>query len=189
VLDAAESVIQRQGIASFTLEAVAAEAGVSKGGLLHHYPSKERLIESLVERSISQWSADCRMAIDDAPEGPGRVARAMLNMCLDSPAKWSEQSRRSSAVLIAAIANNTALVKPMRENHRRMLDQLRDDGLPSGASEAAVLALHGLWFEWLLGLEAMHPDRMARLRRALGRLLDPATDAVPGDGGSKEVRR
>ena len=171
VLDAAETVIQRDGIASFTLDAVAHEAGVSKGGLLHHYPSKERLIETLVARSIECWRADCDAALEREPEGPGRAARAMMNMCLSSPAHWSDQSRRSSAVLIAAIANNPALVRPMRENHRLLLERLRNDDLPPGTSEAVALAIHGMWFEWIFGLEDMNPIRLATLREALERLL------------------
>lgn len=176
VLDAAEEVIMRDGIASFTLEAVAAEAGVSKGGLLHHYPSKDRLIESLVTRSVEGWRAECDAAIEAEPEGPGRTARALMNNCLASPAKWSEQSRRSSAVLIAAIAANPTLIKPMRDNHRRLFERLRKDGLAPGTSEAVVLAIHGLWFEWLLGLEDMNPHRLSTLHEALERALAEAPE-------------
>ena len=55
LLEAAETVILRKGIGNLTLSAVAAEAGMSKGGLLHHFPTKNNLIESLVVRSAEQW--------------------------------------------------------------------------------------------------------------------------------------
>lgn len=175
MLDAAETVILRDGIASFTLDAVAAEAGVSKGGLLHHYPSKDRLLETLVTRSVEHWRHECDEAIASESEGPGRTARALMHMCLSSPAKWSEQSRRSSAVLIAAIASDPALVRPMREHHRRILERLRDDGLAPGTAETVVLAIHGLWFEWLLGLEDMDPRRLTVLHEALDRAIESGT--------------
>ena len=57
LLDAAEAVVARQGIANLTLEAVAAEAGISKGGLLHHFRTKDRLIEALVTRAAENWRA------------------------------------------------------------------------------------------------------------------------------------
>lgn len=38
----------RDGIAALSLNAVAREAGVSKGGLLHHFPNKQALIFALV---------------------------------------------------------------------------------------------------------------------------------------------
>ena len=49
VLKAATQIIIRLGIGAFTIEAVAQEAGVTKGGVLHHFPSKEALIDSLID--------------------------------------------------------------------------------------------------------------------------------------------
>ena len=37
LLDAATAVVRRDGARALTLDAVAAEAGVSKGGLLYHF--------------------------------------------------------------------------------------------------------------------------------------------------------
>ena len=37
LLDAAAAVVRRDGAGALTLDAVAAEAGVSKGGLLYHF--------------------------------------------------------------------------------------------------------------------------------------------------------
>ena len=39
LLDAAVAVVRRDGAQALTLDAVAAEAGVSKGGLLYHFRS------------------------------------------------------------------------------------------------------------------------------------------------------
>src|ERR1035438_3992257 len=48
VLLAAIDLIIREGVDSLTLDRVAREAGVSKGGLLYHYAGKEQLIAGLV---------------------------------------------------------------------------------------------------------------------------------------------
>jgi AcrR family transcriptional regulator len=40
ILRAANLVVVEEGVSRMTLEAVAREAGVSKGGLLYHFPSK-----------------------------------------------------------------------------------------------------------------------------------------------------
>ncbi len=44
LLESAAMIAGRDGIASLSLNAVAREAGVSKGGLLHHFPNKQALI-------------------------------------------------------------------------------------------------------------------------------------------------
>ena len=77
VLDAAEAVVVRQGIGNLTLDAVASEAGISKGGLLHHFASKDRLIEAMVLRCAQGWRECVIGAYEAAEPGRGRMARAM----------------------------------------------------------------------------------------------------------------
>jgi AcrR family transcriptional regulator len=67
LLDVAEAVVVRQGIANLTLDAVAAEAGMSKGGLLHHFPTKDRLVEAPVMRSAENRRA-CYMVFSPVRE-------------------------------------------------------------------------------------------------------------------------
>ncbi|WP_285727927.1 TetR/AcrR family transcriptional regulator [Psychromicrobium xiongbiense] len=50
ILDALEELLLTEGDRAATLDAVAAAAGVSKGGLLYHFGSREALGEGLVER-------------------------------------------------------------------------------------------------------------------------------------------
>ena len=78
------------------MDACAAHARVSKGGLLYHFPSKDALILGLVERTCQRWRADYTAAIQAEPAGPGRVPRALVNMCLGSKESCSETCRRSS---------------------------------------------------------------------------------------------
>ncbi|WP_144719186.1 TetR/AcrR family transcriptional regulator [Agrococcus jejuensis] len=50
ILDAFVEVVVEQGERAATLQAVAEHAGVSKGGLLYHFGSREALVEGLAER-------------------------------------------------------------------------------------------------------------------------------------------
>lgn len=71
ILDAYEALLAIEGERYATLEAVAARAGVSKGGLLYHFPSKDRLALALCERFAELATQDAkRMRI--AGEGPAR---------------------------------------------------------------------------------------------------------------------
>lgn len=58
IIDALEEVLAESGPAGTTLEAVAARAGVSKGGLLYHYGSKEALFGGLLDRLRTLGEAD-----------------------------------------------------------------------------------------------------------------------------------
>ena len=171
LLDAAEAVVARQGVANLTFDAVAAEAGMSKGGLLHHFRSKDRLVEGLVTRAAENWRAHWMGAYESAPEGPGRMARGLLNHCLSDAQSWTEQLRRSSSAVFAALAQNPSLIEPMRAAYSDLHRRIADDGLPPGVGEAVVTAIDGLWLYWVLGLVPVDQDLMRRLRSALEEML------------------
>src|SRR3954449_11619979 len=58
LLDAAATVVHRDGAQALTLDAVAREAEVSKGGLLYHFKSKRELVEALVERWMAEFQKE-----------------------------------------------------------------------------------------------------------------------------------
>lgn len=171
LLNAAEAVVARQGIANLTLDAVAAEAGMSKGGLLHHFPSKDRLVVALVTRCAEGWRSCYTEAYARTSEGPGRMARALLSHCLSDAKCWTEELRRSSSAVFAALAQNPALIEPMRAVYADLHRRLADDGLPPGVSEAVAAAIDGLWLDWVLGFVPLEQARVVRVRKALEDML------------------
>lgn len=175
VLDAAESVILEQGITSLTLEAVATRAGVSKGGLLYHYPSKDKLVEALVQRCVESWEEEHTQAIAAMPPGPGRTIKALLACCMGSPEAWSEAERRSSVVLMAALSQNPALIQPLRHSLESLFEKLKSDGVATPVAEMVILAMHGLRFEWMFGLQDVTPERIERVRSMLAWCVEAAT--------------
>ena len=48
--------LEREGAGALTLDRIASEAGLSKGGLLYHFSGKEQLVEALVERAVGALS-------------------------------------------------------------------------------------------------------------------------------------
>ncbi len=186
LLDAAENVVLREGIGRLTLDAVAREARISKGGLIHHFPSKDALINALVHRCIDEWRTECNAAIDAQALGPGRVPRAILNHCLASAEAWTESLRRRGMVLVAALVHDSRHVEPLREVHRDLASRIAADGLTPGAGEAVQLAVDGLWFDWIFGLTELTPHRLASVRTALRKVVE---DATPAAGRSTAQRK
>src|SRR5277367_1006697 len=56
LLEAALVVIARDGPARLTLEAIARQSGISKGGLMHQFRSKEAVLKALMERQTEHFS-------------------------------------------------------------------------------------------------------------------------------------
>jgi len=71
LLDAYADILRDGGERAATLEAVATKAGVSKGGLLYHFKTKEALAEALSERMLELGRLDVEK-MRAAAEGPSR---------------------------------------------------------------------------------------------------------------------
>lgn len=68
ILDAFARILVEQGERAATLDAVAAAANVSKGGLLYHFGSRVALVDGLLERMVALAHADVTL-MREAPEG------------------------------------------------------------------------------------------------------------------------
>ncbi|MBX7449329.1 TetR/AcrR family transcriptional regulator [Mycolicibacterium sp. 3033] len=71
ILDAYAVLLAEEGERFATIDAVAARAGVSKGGVLYHFPSKEHLAVAVCER-LDTLAAEDACEMRTAPEGPAR---------------------------------------------------------------------------------------------------------------------
>ncbi|WP_255730978.1 TetR/AcrR family transcriptional regulator [Mycobacterium sp. PSTR-4-N] len=71
ILDAYAVLLAEEGERFATIDAVAARAGVSKGGVLYHFPSKEHLAAAVCERLDTLAAEDAR-EMRTAAEGPAR---------------------------------------------------------------------------------------------------------------------
>lgn len=140
LLDAAESVVMDSGAAHLTLDAVAEKAGVSKGGLLYHFPTKEALLEAMVTRLLEQGDDRRAAALEGLPPGPARELKADLIMTFN---KYCSD-RRMTIGLLAAVANEPRMSKAVRERLRRKFDA---HAAYNGSLERKILlmlAAHGL---------------------------------------------
>ena len=58
IIDAAIHIMAKGGFAAITLQAVAALANIRYGNLTHHYPTREKLIEALMEALLERYRAE-----------------------------------------------------------------------------------------------------------------------------------
>ena len=83
ILDAALAVFTEQGFAAARVDDIAKRAGLSKGAVYLYFPSKEAMLNALVEQSagLVAQSAE-RMVAAAAPDDPEQAFRAVLKMVL-----------------------------------------------------------------------------------------------------------
>ncbi|MDO8296187.1 MAG: TetR/AcrR family transcriptional regulator [Caulobacter sp.] len=69
ILDEAVRVIAGQGYAATTNAAVAEAAGITRGAMLYHFPTRECLLEAAIDHIQAQRAALFRDAADSLPPG------------------------------------------------------------------------------------------------------------------------
>ncbi|MGN6551670.1 MAG: TetR family transcriptional regulator [Pararhizobium sp.] len=143
ILSAAAEVAKELGPARLSLEAVAARAGVSKGGLLYHFPSKGKLMEALVEHHVAMLSRTIAQACTGDGNRRNCLARAYVT-AFDG--ECGGASPPSTGVL-AAVAENPEFLDPIRRFQDEIVKRFRtecDDPVPAITAFLAVQGIRSL---------------------------------------------
>ena len=170
ILSAAESVVLDSGAAHLTLDAVAHKAGVSKGGLLYHFPNKGALLQGMIARRVEQCHAERRAAEAQFPKDKAASLKALVDAGLDD----DDPSRKINAAAIAAGANDPSLLAPVREHNRTLFKELTGFKRFERAS-VVVLAVHGLW---LMETLQVSPLTQRQRKKVIQELLSLAETAA-----------
>lgn len=166
-LAAAFELVCRDGAAGLTLDAVAKEAGLSKGGLLHHFSTKDALVRALVERTALLWEAAVESEAAKDPKPVGRYIRAFMRALRDPSIAQLGRG------LLAAVALNQALLDPLRESFLRCRARIAADGLDMATAYNCVLVADSLWFASMFDLPLPPEDVLQELQTRLERSTQP----------------
>ncbi|MDR7276499.1 TetR/AcrR family transcriptional regulator [Catenuloplanes atrovinosus] len=177
LLAAAGAAVRARGIHA-SLDEIARFAGVSKGGLIYHFASKDHLILELARDQLAVFQASLDAAIDPADRAPGRLARAYLRSVLAD----DEVSARESIGLITQLMTVPAVAALARAEVERIDAELAADGLPEDLLALVVAAADGLSAAPLWGGSAGTPAQRRLIERLVHLTRHPELWAVTAPG-------
>jgi AcrR family transcriptional regulator len=134
---------------------------VSKGGVLHHFPTKDALIGELVHSMTVTWEAAVEAKAAEDPQPVGRYVRAFL-AALSEPALAIV-----GRGLLGAVALNPTLLDPLRESYRRCQKRIAADGLDMVTAYECVLVADALWYGAIFELPPPPADVLEKLQARL----------------------
>jgi AcrR family transcriptional regulator len=168
ILDAAAEVVREVGSGRLTLEAVAERAGLSKGGLLYNFPTKESLLVGMVERMIDLGRAEKETLLSGCAGHRNAPARASIATALKTRC---DRMNGVAAGLLAASAENPRLLEPVRKAFQEAWAEVKGSE-DADAAMVAWLAIEGLSSLEMHGLSPLSKSDRERVVRAVYRLLD-----------------
>jgi len=145
LLDAFETLLVTAGSRSATLDAVAAQAETSKGGLLYHFHSKDELVEGMLERLRTQGAADAAR-MKTSRLGP---VDYYLKTSVNSGSDFDRALVAAGRIAQESDSRATAALADLREGWFTVLaEHLEDEAL----ARTIQLIGDGLYFDDTTGL-------------------------------------
>lgn len=168
ILNATSKVVTEQGIFNLTLEAVAKEAGISKGGLLYHFRSKEVLVEEMVKHLASNY----RTKIDEHamadPTEKGRWTRAYIDVTFNKAYK----NKNMNAGLLAAKAINPELLSPIHNVYEEWQQFIENDEIDPTLATIIRLAADGMWLADLFEINPIDSEKKDEIYATLEKWIE-----------------
>lgn len=167
-LEAAIAIIARDGPGRLTLDAIARESGLSKGGVMHQFRTKEAVLKALLDRQMAHFEefATSTMAKVSATSANPNLATQLATV------REAAISPNSAALaLVAAMVENPSLMALPREREMERMAAIREEAADPDLAMLRWAGAMGLLLSSLFGMSPLSEDEHQRL---FARLLDDA---------------
>lgn len=172
ILDAVMQLILKGGLPSVTLSAVCQHAGISKGGLIHHFPNKDRLVDAFIERSTQQYWELIENAVAPHVTGRGQRAKAYVDLVLAKPEVDPDHCEHECLAVMLAFIQSGGQLPIVQRLYARLMQLLMNDGLARSSAEMLVATTDGMWFQSIIEPTETFQPRITRVRAQLMKFID-----------------
>jgi AcrR family transcriptional regulator len=169
ILRAANVVLMDLGPAGLTLSAVAHSAGISKGGLLHHFGTKDALVTGMIEDALDSFEGDVEKQAQRESSETSNWLRAFVNVTFAA-----KPEHDPSLSILAAAAVNPDLLEPVGRYFDRWQRLAAADCDDPVTATTVRLAADGLWFADMFTLSAPAGEERESLRLRLLEMISSA---------------
>lgn len=159
ILDAAQRVAVERGAAKVSLDTVAKEAGLTKGGVLYNFPSKEALISGMLERLMNTYTPKVAEHSATLEGQPNPTLQSNFHVIRE----LEEINHNIPMAILAAAAQNLELLKPLRDETVTRYTKICEEA--TSADEASILwaAGEGLMLLDMLGILPFSSEKKNQL--------------------------
>ncbi len=148
VIAAALAIIARDGAGRLTLDAIAKESGVSKGGLLHQFPNKRAVLAALLEYQADYYTTFAQTFLT---EHGASYAEPTLAAQIAVFREIVKGSNSIAFAILGVAAQEPAFMSPVRERDEETVATILKEAKDPGRSLARLFSARGLALSAMLG--------------------------------------
>ncbi|PZV39682.1 TetR/AcrR family transcriptional regulator [Mesorhizobium kowhaii] len=164
IIQAALAIIARDGPGRLTLDAIAREGGLSKGGVMHQFRTKEAVLKTLLENQVEFFENFSRDYLASAD-----MKEAQLSAQIAVQRKAIAEPHSVAFGLLGALAENPALLSGLRETDARKVEAIRSEAADPDLATLRLFAAKGIALSTMMGICSLSDEDRERL---FERLLD-----------------
>ncbi len=185
---AVRDLIHEGGLAAVTLSAVCNRSKVSKGGLMHHYSTKEALVDAFIDRSSTACLDSVHEHLATLRKGTGRRIKAYVDLMLKDPAMCNPTDRRDDASVMIALMQGQG-ISAAKDYYARLEKELKGDGISTALLELIVATVDGLWLQSAVLPHAAVTKKATKIRLQLIRMIDTEINSQAKPGKPKTTTK
>lgn len=137
ILDAAEKVIRENGLPDTKTDDIARYAGVSKGSIFYHFPTKKDVLLEIVNRYERVLYEVRDRIYDELPEQPSRRFKALILALIEHP-------RQINSSIIAMLGDKDVR-QTIHEVKTRLIEECMSDAAAPEMAVRILLVFDGIW--------------------------------------------
>lgn len=160
VIQAALAILAREGPRRLTLDAIAREGGISKGGLMHQFRSKEAVLTALLEYQMEYFEKVSQGRL--AELAPGTPEANLLTQIAVSREAVMQQPSVAFAIL-GAVSEEPGLMAAFRELDAKKLAAIRAEATDPDLATLRWMAARGMLLSAIFGFCPLSEEERGRL--------------------------
>nr|WP_120491274.1 TetR/AcrR family transcriptional regulator [Corynebacterium lactis] len=168
ILDSIVEIIEESGMSDVTYENVATRSGMSKSGLIYHFPSRDDMIRSVHEYMAQRWEQELIDAAGGPAEEVSQANRLRANL------EVSINTATRAELLMAIDSSSDPELREIWAKHLRRWNPPADDIATDPDACAAFLVQmisDGIWANDYINGFSLSPQQRKALVEAAQRLI------------------
>ena len=169
IYQAVNELCKTEGVNMLTLSNIAKKAGISKGGLLYHFPTKEAILEGLIERNMKEFIDGAEDIISEIGDLEGEALYQKLEEFVDS--YIDEYLADLEPGIFGVLAEKPDFVRETKEIDKKIFDVFIRYFDDEEEVILLLLALQGYFFVKITEYDFMIDGFEERIKRLLANRL------------------